>query len=416
MANDVDLVVRRLRARREEIQEAILARVRDVVAAPAGDRDAEYVAGLRATVAAAIDFALTGIELGGQHPQAVPAEVIAQAQRAARNSVSLEAVLRRYMAGQALLWDYVMEEAARADQVTDVREMLRRHASLLDRLVTSVARAHVNELGRAGSSREQQLSERVHALLDGEHQREPGAEGGGVVGSGYELDAEHLGVIARGAGARAALTDLALELDRRLLCVAHGESTAWGWLGGQRKLEMAELERALSLPVRRPGERRDTVQGQRERAVSFAVGEPARDFEGWRLTHRQAQAALVVALRRPQRLTRYADVALLAAALTDEALARALRDTYLAPLEDPRAGGDVLRETLRAYLAVGRNASSAAAQLKVARSTVEYRLVTIGKRLARPLDDCTAELEIALRLDELGAPPARPSLLPRRFE
>ena len=48
--------------------------------------------------------------------------------------------------------------------------------------------------------------------------------------------------------------------------------------------------------------------------VSSAIGEPGKGLDGWRLTHRQAQAAMRIALRRPQRLTRYADVALLAVA------------------------------------------------------------------------------------------------------
>lgn len=34
--------------------------------------------------------------------------------------------------------------------------------------------------------------------------------------------------------------------------------------------------------------------------VLLAVGEPAQEVEGWRLSHRQAQAALLVALRSPR--------------------------------------------------------------------------------------------------------------------
>jgi len=144
--------------------------------------------------------------------------------------------------------------------------------------------------------------------------------------------------------------------------------------------------------------------------VVLAFGEPAWGIEGWRSTHRQAQTALAVALRRrdripPTRVTRYADVALLAAALKDEALARALVGIYIAPLEDSRGGGPVLCETLRVYLACERNVSSAAAALKVARKTVDTRLRTIEKRLGRTLHPCPAELEVALALDELTPVP-----------
>lgn len=112
----------------------------------------------------------------------------------------------------------------------------------------------------------------------------------------------------------------------------------------------------------------------------------------------------MVALRRPRTLTRYADVALLAAVLKDDALARSLLDIYIAPLDDHRGGGKVLRETLRAYIAAERNVSSAAAALGVVRKTVDNRLGTIEERLGRSLHPCPAELEIALHLDDLGAP------------
>ena len=137
--------------------------------------------------------------------------------------------------------------------------------------------------------------------------------------------------------------------------------------------------------------------------VLLAVGEPAQGVEGWRLSHRQAQAALLVALRspRPRGVTHYADVALLASVLRDEMLARSLIEIYLAPLERQRDGGRMLRDTLRAYLAAGRNASSAAVALGVARNTLESRLRTIEQSLTLPLSACLSELEVALRFEEL---------------
>lgn len=100
-------------------------------------------------------------------------------------------------------------------------------------------------------------------------------------------------------------------------------------------------------------------------------------------------------------MTHYADVALLASVLRDEMLARSLIEIYLAPLECQRDGGRMLRDTLRAYLAAGRNASSAAAALGVARNTLESRLRTIEQSLTLPLSACLSELEVALRFEEL---------------
>lgn len=398
-SGDVRVVVARLRGRRQEIERAIFARVRDAVLDPIGFADAEYVAGLRMTIAAAVEYGLTGLEQYREGPVVIPTQAIVQARRAARSSVSLDVVLRRYIVGHALLWDYVMEEASlveAAGEGSGLRLMSRVQTSLLDELVAGVTRAHADELARAGRSREQRRLERVQALLAGGcgvasdgTGIEDAAQGSLDRGLDYELEGEHVGVIGRGAGAREALRELAARLDRRLLSVDRGEGTVWAWLGGRRDWRIADLERAIA---------------ELEGHVSFATGEPARGLAGWRLTHQQAQAALVVALRRPQRLTRYSDVALLATALKDEMLASALIERYVAPLEDLRNNGPVLRDTLRAYIAAEHNASSAAAALGVVRNTVENRLRTIEERLGGTLHPCRLEIEVALLLAELGEP------------
>jgi DNA-binding PucR family transcriptional regulator len=141
--------------------------------------------------------------------------------------------------------------------------------------------------------------------------------------------------------------------------------------------------------------------------VWFVVGEPAWGVEGWRLSHQQAQAAFVVALRRPRAFTRYGDVALLASALKDELLAGTLVEVYLAPLDRQRDRGAVSRQTLRAYFAAARNTTSAAAGLGVARRTVENRLRAIETLLGRPLHRCSAELEVALHLHDMVPAPIR---------
>jgi PucR C-terminal helix-turn-helix domain/GGDEF-like domain len=250
----------------------------------------------------------------------------------------------------------------------------------------------------------QRRVERVRRLLAG-GTLEAGAE------LDYELDAWHLGVIAIGAPAAQAVRELAAGVDRRLLSVAQDERSVWAWLGGREPFVAGAIERAVS--VAPAVKREDGGRGEKAcRDVVLAIGEPARGLQGWRQTHQQAQAALVVALRRSgirsptqegATLTRYADVALLATALKDEALAKALIDIYLVPLEDSRGSGAVLRQTLRAYLAAERSVSSAAAALGVVRKTVESRLRTVEEKLGRTLHPCPAELEVALLLDELSS-------------
>jgi hypothetical protein len=374
-------VAERLRARRSEIEETIFAHVREAVPDWVAEEDVEYVVGMRAAVAAAVDFGLTGIERGEDWSATVPSATTLQAGRAARGGVGLDTVLLRYIAGYTLLGDFVMEEAERVagGDGAALRQLRRAQSVLLGRLTASIAEEHRRELERTGRTSGQRLSERVQRLLVGEP-----ADSAEL---GYELDGWHLGVIAKGTGAERTVRTLAAGLGRELLLVPRGEQTVWAWFGDQRRVAIADLARLLA------------AKGRAD--VSLAIGEPARGVSGFRLTHRQAQAALLVALRKPQWLTRYADVALLAFALRDEALARSLVDIYLTPLNDTRKGSPVLRQTLRAYLAAERNASSAAAAMGIARHTVESHLHKVETRLGRLLPSCMAELELALRLEEL---------------
>ena len=119
--------------------------------------------------------------------------------------------------------------------------------------------------------------------------------------------------------------------------------------------------------------------------VSLAAGEAAQGIAGWRLSHRQAMAALPIALREPGSIVCYSEVALLASMLQDDLLATSLHERYLVPLNAGRDGGEVARETLRAYFAANRNASSAAAALGVNRRTVTNRLQAIEERSASRL-------------------------------
>jgi AcrR family transcriptional regulator len=148
----------RLQARRSEIEEAIFARVHDGVFDPAG-RDAEYVAGLRTTVAAVVGYGLTGIARGEASSVVIPSAAVVQARLAARAGVGLDTVLRRYVAGHAVLEDFVVQEADRSEQdwippapMAAVRQVLETSASMLDRLIPSIIGAYTQELERIESS------------------------------------------------------------------------------------------------------------------------------------------------------------------------------------------------------------------------------------------------------------------------
>jgi DNA-binding PucR family transcriptional regulator len=181
---------------------------------------------------------------------------------------------------------------------------------------------------------------------------------------------------------------LAEFLGTALLAVPRGEGTVWAWLGSNRRLTAQLVQ--------------DAVRNRRGIRAKFAVGEPGKDLEGWRSTHLEAKAALGVAIRSSGNVTCFSDVALEAIALQMPDLVRSLLATYLAPLGESKRRATTLRETLRAYFDADRNVSSAAVSLEVSRRTVENRLRLIEQKLGRPLLSSAAELELALRLEELG--------------
>jgi hypothetical protein len=375
-----------LRNLRAEIEAATLARIH-AVSDPADVEDPEYAAGLREAVASGFAYGLAALEVTGPYDPAsepIPIQLLWQARYAARSGVSLDTVLRRYFASYTLFGDFLIQAAKESNTSTaELQRALRGEAALFNHLVASVSNEYMREVEGSSRTAEERRAAQVRMMLGGELLDAADLD--------YELDAWHVGAIAAGSGARATMRDLAAALDRRLLTVRADDGTVWAWLGGRRKLASREI---LGLAEASwPGE------------GVLAIGEPGQGVEGWRLTHRQARAAVSIARRGMKSPVGYVDVALLAAAMGDEVLASSLRATFLIPLAEDRDGGATVRSTLDAYFASGRNASATAAALGVSRKTVSLRLRSAEEKLGRPLERCAAELEIALSLGSLSGKP-----------
>jgi hypothetical protein len=371
-----------LQARHSEIERAVLARVRGI-SDPTMGEDPQYAAGLRTAVSAGLRYGIAGIEAGAGSLLPIPPDLGAQARSAARNGVSLDTVLRRYFAGYALLRDYVLQAVEDEEIESDGTELQciwRLEAALFDRLLAAMAEAYADETQKRLRGADYRRTEQVRRLLAGELLD--------LSELRYDFDAWHLGVLASGPGAQVALRELCAALDRSLLSVRSEGETIWAWMGGRRRLSSREV---LSLAV-----------STWPTGIILALGEPGAGIDGWRLTHRQAKAALPIAKQADPKLTRYTDVALLASAIRDDVLANSLIEAYLAPLGREPDGGEALRQTLHAYFESGRNISSAAAALGLSRPTVKSRLDTIEDRIGRSLDTCSGEMETALRLNALS--------------
>lgn len=383
-------MIERLRSQQPAIEAAIVAHVAAVYGSVESE-DAEYQAGLCAAVAAVVDYFLTGVEQGEEWSGPVPSAAIAQARRAARNGVTLDTLVLRYIAGHRRLGELVMDEADRSNfsgHEPALRQLRATQELLLEHLMAVITNEYRQEIERMGRSAEQCRRELVQKLLARERVD--------ATDLGYDFDAWHLGIIAKGTKASMVVQNLAATLGCQLLSVGRSGDSLSAWLGKQQKFAVADVERLL--PAKK------TLAD-----VSLIVGEPAEGIEGWRLTHWQAEEALWVALRAPQMLTRYADIPLLAAALRSHALAASLKAIFLSPLGGPKDGGIELCQTLRVYFETEYNATATSAKLDVNRSTVHERLCKVEERLGRLLSTCQAELAVALRLEELPEIPREPT-------
>ena len=140
----------RLRERLPELQAAIATRVY-AISDPHDVADPAYLQGLNAAIAAAIDHRLAVLEVGERHTPAVPSALLAQARLDARDGVSIDTVLRRYFAGNAVFGDFLVEEAERAEVPSSaLRPLLGAQATLADRLLDAVSAEHVRARRRAG--------------------------------------------------------------------------------------------------------------------------------------------------------------------------------------------------------------------------------------------------------------------------
>ncbi len=369
-------LARRLRRRRGEIEQA-LTRICGA-GKPGGVRDPEHFADIDATFAAVTAYNFDCIEKGEYASDPLPTAAISHARSAARSGMALDDFLVGVIAAQNLLNDFILQEShdLTGETLSGVQAL---QGSILLRFASELAGEYKREEGRLRQSADRRQNALIERLLSGapvaKHE------------ISYILDRWHTGLVISGGHAKDAARILSELLGTALLVVPRGSETAWAWLGGHRRITSQLIEDALA--------------EKRGIKARFAVGEPGRNVEGWRSTHFEAKAARAVAIRQVARVTCFSQVAMEAMALQTPDLAQSLRTTYLGPLAGSRGRGAILRQTLRAYFASGRNVSSAAVSLEVSRRTVENRLRIVEQELGRPLAVCGSELELALRLEAL---------------
>jgi hypothetical protein len=370
---------RQLRERRAEIEETIFARL------PALDLNSDELAhGCREAVRSCLELVTLVFEQEGSWDDLplVPLAAVMQARRVARSGRALSTVLQKYIGGYGVLWDVILEEAEYAPLSNAERsELLRvasvRLTSVAQQVLPVIAATYAGERVRRPQSRDERISGIVRAVLQGTRVN--------TEELGYDVQGGHVGMVATGADAMEAVGTLARKLDRWLLRVPQEDGVVWAWLSGNEPIQQAMLP----------------DMGPVSSGLRISCGEPASGQSGFCITHRQAEAAMQVALYQRQLVTRYADVLLLVPAVEDEQCGDSLISIYLAPLEGSQEKNPSLKDTLEAYFAAELNTTATAARLKVDRRTAMTRLRTVEERLGFPIYKRHAELELALRLDQL---------------
>jgi hypothetical protein len=372
-----------LRLKTPEIEQAMLARMQGARAG-VPNMAVECVESIHVAAIELLECCLDWMERGDMAAVILPRSIGRPARYAARTGAGIDAILRYYIAAHTVIGEFVMDSVGRLDRCAEsgAAAVLRRvQADALEEVLVLVVEEFQDERSRAVLSASARRADMVRRLLAGED----------LDGSGLDYDVEapcHVALVVTG--------ELQAEPTARALLGCHntkhlialpGDGTIWAWVGGARSVTTEEVVKLLA--------------GAGCRGCVVGVGEPCSGVDGWRLSHRQADAACNLGLSSERGIIRYADDPLLAAAINDDVLARSLHDLYLAPLDRRKGGGAVLRDTLREYFAKSANVSSAAAALGVTRRTVEARLRTAEELLGRTVQACSAEIDVALRLDEI---------------
>jgi hypothetical protein len=173
------------------------------------------------------------------------------------------------------------------------------------------------------------------------------------------------------------------------LFVAADRNTGWGWI----PLSTANAPSATEAA-------RDYLCNRRD-VPAVALGMPSRGVDGFRRSHRQAIRARAVAIAAgTEGLTASGDPGLAAAALLGENLdaAREFVTEVLGPLASDTNNDARLRETLRVFLQHSNSYKSAAEELNLHFNSVKYRVLRAEDRRGRPIGDDRLDVELALLL------------------
>jgi hypothetical protein len=373
-----------LQERTGEIAEVTMRRVRGELPRYYEVTDTDFQAAGYGALPTVLGTAWGALENDGRCPEHLPSPLVDEAANAARTGIPWEVIDRSYSMTHEAIWDVALDEVSswrmpRADQRLLLRSASKFLFRSFDWMTRMAAEVYAGERDEWRDRRAKHLLELVGQAVEGI--AVPDTE------LGYGTGQRHLGVIGWGRDPAAAISAGARALGGELLTVPTSGPSTWAWIG---RPAFPDYQSCLDAFTPGPGTR-------------LALGAVCAGREGFARTHRQAQLASSVAVRRlvptSRPVTSYPQVSVEAFALADESRAMMFVDHVL----DPLTGGDErsrrLRETLRTYCDAGQNTGLAATRLGVSERTIRYRMQAIEAALDASAGDLL-EPWLAIRLME----------------
>jgi DNA-binding PucR family transcriptional regulator len=365
--------------------------------------DARIVELLSASVEGNVDTVLHALrhDIAVGHVVA-PTAALEYARRLAQHGVPVNALVRAYRLGQRRMNELVfrevretnMEPATRVAVLEAITSTLYEYIDWISQQVVAV---YEDERERWLENQNSVRALRVREVVDGKKTVDVDATSDLIR---YPLLWHHLAVVmwypdegARGdelAGLQRFLRELgqATDVGSNPLFAAADQTTGWGWLPYR------------SAP---PNAIESVREFTRKRADSpcVAIGTIAPGVDGFRRSHREAQAARGVAIcggAHGAAVIAASDPGLAAAALLggDIDAARVWVTDVLGDLSADTENDARLRETLRVFLRCGSSYKQAAEELDLHFNTVKYRIGRAVARRGRPIEEDRLDVELAL--------------------
>lgn len=394
----VESIAARMNARVTQLSAAIRAALEEDITVLRGDTRTVELLG--ASVEANVDTLLHALRhnIPVDGIQAPPAAV-EYARRLAQQGVPAHALVRAYRLGQRRLTELVYAEQQEmaippGDRLTVIERITGILFDYIDRITEQVIVIYDDERERWLETRNSLRALRVRELLDS---RKPVDLDATSTIIRYPLRWHHVALVLWYPDAEddhiPRLQQFVRELSRDLttdappLFVAADPTCAWAWLPyrGTPPDPAVHLRTGAAPGAGAPG---------------IAIGSAASGVEGFRVSHRQAEAAHVVALARGSAnpIVAASDPGLLTVALLGGDLAdtREWVREVLGELACDTENDERLRETLRVFLGSGSSFKAAAGELDLHFNSVKYRVGRAVARRGRPIAGDRLDVELAL--------------------